>query len=149
MTESIASLPAIERTLELAAPPERVWRAISDADELARWFPERAEWDLRPGGSGEFFWEGHGAFPVRVEAVDPPRYLAWRWGIEAEVALDADEEPTLVEWWLDPRDDGGTTLRMRESGFRTPTHRDGNDEGRTEELAELAAMLEGGSAQIS
>ncbi|MCV0403196.1 MAG: SRPBCC domain-containing protein [Chloroflexi bacterium] len=32
-------LPAIERTLELDASPERVWRAISDPDELARWFP--------------------------------------------------------------------------------------------------------------
>jgi len=37
--------------------------------------------------------------------------------------------------------DGGTTLRMRESGFTTAKHRDGNDEGWTEELAELVALL--------
>lgn len=143
MTDATAVLPAIERTLELAVPPERVWRAISDADELARWFPNRAEWDLRPGGEGSFFWEGHGSFPIRIEAVDPPRYLAWRWGLEAETDPGATDAATLVEWWIEPRGDGGTTLRMRESGFRTPTHRAGNDEGWTEELGELVALLGG------
>lgn len=138
-----ADLPAIERTLELDARPERVWRAISDADELSRWFPQRADWDLRPGGEGVFFWEGHGDSSIRVEAVDPPRYLAWRWGLEAESDPEAEESPTLVEWWLDPREDGGTTLRMRETGFRFPKHRAGNEEGWTEELGELHAFLAG------
>jgi uncharacterized protein YndB with AHSA1/START domain len=119
-----------------------VWRAITDADELARWFPQRAEWDLRPGGTGTFSWDGYGSFPIRVETVDPPRYLAWRWGEEAETDPDATDSATLVEWWLDARDDGGTTLRLRESGFRTSTHRDGNAEGWTEELGELVALLD-------
>jgi uncharacterized protein YndB with AHSA1/START domain len=133
-TATAATPAAIERTLELAAPRPRVWRAISDPDELSRWFPQRAAWDLRPGGSGAFFWEEHGEFPVEVVSVEEPGYLAWRWGMESD-------EVTLVEWWLDERPDGGTTLRMRESGFTTPTHRDGNDEGWTEELGELEALL--------
>jgi uncharacterized protein YndB with AHSA1/START domain len=141
MTDSTATLPAIERSLDLTATPERVWRAITDPAELERWFPQRAEWDLRPGGEGTFFWEGHGNFPIRVEAVEPPRYLAWRWGLEAESDPDATDAATLVEWWVDPRPDGGTTLRLRESGFRSPTHRAGNDEGWTEELAELTELL--------
>jgi uncharacterized protein YndB with AHSA1/START domain len=144
MTDATAVLPAIERSLELSAPPERVWRAISEPEELARWFPQRAEWDLRPGGEGSFFWEGHGSFPVRVEAVDPPRYLAWRWGREAEEDPGTAESATLVEWWLDARRDGGTTLRLRESGFRFDTHRTGNEEGWTEELGELVEMLRTG-----
>lgn len=141
MTDTTAVLPAIERTLELAATPDRVWRAISRADELARWFPDRAEWDLRPGGRGAFFWESDGSFPIRVEAVDPPRYLAWRWGREAGADPDTDEYATLVEWWLDAREDGGTTLRLRESGFRSPTHRAGNETGWGEELSELEELL--------
>jgi uncharacterized protein YndB with AHSA1/START domain len=150
MTDPTVSLPAIEHTLELAAPPERVWRAITDPDELSRWFPQRAEWDLRPGGRGVFFWEGHGDFPIRVEAVEPTRYLAWRWGLEVETDPDASESPTLVEWWLEPRGDGGTTLRLRESGFRHDGHRAENETGWTEELDELVALLAGeGTPQTS
>lgn len=141
MTDSTATIPAIERTLELSAPPERVWRAISDPEELGRWFPQRAAWDLRPGGIGVFTWDGYGDFPIRVEAVDPPNYLAWRWGLEAEADPDSSESATLVEWWLSPTSAGGTSLRIRESGFRTESHRNGNDTGWSEELAELEALL--------
>ena len=52
----------------------------------------------------------------------------------------------LVEWTLTPRADGGTTLFLRESGFRRPEQRAENDEGWTSELAELLAYLEGESA---
>jgi uncharacterized protein YndB with AHSA1/START domain len=141
VTDTTATLPAIERTLELAAPPERVWRAITDPDELARWFPQSAQWELRPGGTGVFSWEGYGDFPIRVEAVDSPRYLAWRWGLEVEIDPDASESATLVEWWLELRDGGGTMLRLRESGFRHETHRAENETGWSEELDELVAML--------
>lgn len=136
-TTTAAALAAIERTLELDAPRARVWTAITDPAELSRWFPQRAEWELRPGGTGTFFWDGYGSFPIEVVSVEEPSYLAWRWGMESD-------EVTLVEWWLDARADGGTTLRMRESGFTTPKHRDGNDEGWTEELGELEALLAGG-----
>ena len=40
----------IERTLELAQPPERVWAALTTADGLGTWFGHRAEVDLRVGG---------------------------------------------------------------------------------------------------
>jgi uncharacterized protein YndB with AHSA1/START domain len=143
MTDTTIELPAIERTLELKAAPARVWRAISDPAELSQWFPQRAEWELRPGGRGVFYWEGHGNFPILVEAVDEPRYLAWRWGLEAEKDPNTSETATLVEWWLDPRDDGGTTLRVRESGFHSEEHRAENEQGWTEELAELEQLLAG------
>ena len=52
MTDATTAAPAaIERTLELAAPRARVWRAISDPDELSRWFPQHAAWELRPAGA--------------------------------------------------------------------------------------------------
>lgn len=143
MTDATTTPAAIERTLELTAPPARVWKAISDPGELVRWFPNRASWDLRPGGEGTFFWEGYGDYPIRVVTVEAPRYLAWRWGNQADVGIEAAGETTLVEWWLDERPDGGTTLRLRESGFTAQKHRDGNAEGWTEELAELRDLLEG------
>lgn len=140
MSDTTATM-VIEKTLELTASRERVWQAISDQRELERWFPTRAEWELKPGGTGSFFWDGHGAFPVLVVTVDEPRYLAWRWGNQADVGLDATEATTLVEWWLDERPDGGTTLRLRESGFTTQRHHEGNETGWAEELAELEELL--------
>jgi uncharacterized protein YndB with AHSA1/START domain len=92
-------------------------------------FPNRAEWELRPGGSGPFSWEGYGSFPVQVVSVDEPGYLAYRWGNRADAGLEPTDEMMLVEWWLVERPDGGTTLRLRESGFSGQKHRDGNDEG--------------------
>ena len=40
----------IERTVELAAPPDRVWAALTTAEGLSAWFGNEATIDLRPGG---------------------------------------------------------------------------------------------------
>ncbi|MBA3852653.1 MAG: SRPBCC domain-containing protein [Chloroflexi bacterium] len=93
---------------------------------------------------GPFHWEDHGDFPIRVEAVEEPRYLAWRWGLEIQPGPDVRESPTLVEWLLEPTDDGGTLLRLRESGFVFESHRTENDAGWAEELGKLVFLIEGG-----
>ncbi len=131
---------SIERTLELNASPERVWRALTEPEELAAWFGDSAELELRPGGGGGFGWETHGRFAVRVEVVEPPRRLAWRWARTPDRPLE-DGPSTLVEWELVPREDGGTTLKLRESGFVSDEHREENVQGWTSELAELEALL--------
>ena len=122
----------IERRLELTAPPERVWRAITDPQEIAQWFGQGAELELRAGGPGHFEWDSHGRFAVRVEAFEPPTRLVWRWMHEAGAPFD-EGASTLVEWALTPRGGGGTILDVRESDFKT--------EGWAAELAELVAFL--------
>ncbi len=89
MTETTKTAPhIIERVVELSVPRERVWQAITEPEELARWFPQKAEWELEPGGEGIFTWDGYGDYGVRVEAVEAPTYLAWRWANEAGTSLD-------------------------------------------------------------
>ena len=39
----------IERTIDLAQPPQRVWEALTSAEGLGGWFGHRATVDLRPG----------------------------------------------------------------------------------------------------
>lgn len=130
----------IEKRLEFDASPERVWKAISDPAEIAQWFGDRAELDLRPGGDGRFTWEKHGSFAVRVEVVEPPKKLSWRWARNPGVAID-DGESTLVEWMLTQRPDGGTVLELRESGFAEEKHFEDNTAGWDSELAELSESL--------
>ena len=130
----------VERTVEFDVPVERVWNAITAPAELSKWFGNRAELELTPGSYGAMIWDEHGSFAVRVEEVDAPRRFVWSWVHEPGVAFD-EAPSTRVEWTLTPRDDGGTTLFLRESGFRTDLHYEQNTEGWTEELAELIDLL--------
>lgn len=131
---------AIEKRLELNAPVERVWKAISDPAEISRWFSDRCEWDLRPGGRGVFDWENHGVYSVRVDAVDPPNRLVWSWNHDPDTEVE-EGTFTTVEWVLTSNESGGTTLVLLESGFETEDRRKQNDSGWDEELGELVELL--------
>lgn len=130
----------VEKTIQLSASPERVWRAITQADEIAAWFPETIKWEAQMGGKGWFGWEKHGRYAVRIEAFEPPRFMAWRWAREADRTL-AETDTTVVEWTLTPREEGGTTLHLKESGFKGEEYRSGNDSGWDAELRELLELL--------
>lgn len=130
----------VEKTLVIRAPVVDVWRAISSPTELSRWFGQRAELELRPGAEGAFHWDEHGRYACRVEEVDPPRRLVWSWVHEPDVPFAAAPS-TRVEWTLAARDDGGTTLHLKESGFLTDKHQGQNNEGWDEELGELGALF--------
>jgi uncharacterized protein YndB with AHSA1/START domain len=99
----------IDATLEIAAPVEAVWKAISDARELERWFPLQAR--VTPGEGGEVFlswgppWEG----ASRIDAWEPGRRLRTRGFLE-------HGDASVVEYTLEAGD-GKTVLRLVHSGF--------------------------------
>jgi uncharacterized protein YndB with AHSA1/START domain len=139
MTDT-TTIAAIERRLDLRATPERVWRALTDPEELSRWFGTSASFRPEAGAAGWIGYEEEGRFHLRVEAVDAGHHLAWRWAHDADTRVDAGPS-TLVEWWLEPSSDGGTTLRLRESGFLAERDVDMNTYGWFDELADLANHL--------
>jgi uncharacterized protein YndB with AHSA1/START domain len=132
--------PIVEKTLEFDASVERVWRAISNPSELSQWFGHKADFEAVPGAEGAMIWHEHGSFALKVEEVEPPTRLVWSWVHEPDVSF-SEAAATRVEWQLTGRDDGGTTLFLRETGFRTDLHRNQNDVGWDEELGELVALL--------
>ena len=109
----------IERETTIAAPVERVWAVLTQAEHVGRWFGDAgAEIDLRPGGEMVVRWAEYGVGRMRVVDVEPPRRFSYRW---APVREHWGEEPaegtaTLVEFTLDA-DGDGTRLRVVESGF--------------------------------
>ena len=111
----------IERETVIAAPVERVWALLTEAEHLGRWFGDAgAELDLRPGGALSLNWERYGTVRGRVVAVEAPRRFSYRWSVLRE---SFDSEPvegnsTLVEFTLQAEGDG-TRLRVVESGFDT------------------------------
>jgi uncharacterized protein YndB with AHSA1/START domain len=106
----------IEREILIDAPLDVVWAVITEPEHVGGWFSDAAVIDLRPGGEVTLTWEGHGSERWRVETVDPPHFVSFRW------LRAADEEPresnsTLVEFILTAAGEG-TRLRVVESGFR-------------------------------
>jgi uncharacterized protein YndB with AHSA1/START domain len=72
-------------------PIERVWRAVTEAEHLATWFPGAPEFDLRAGGTVRFAeFAGDPAELGEVLAVDPPRHLRFTWDTDV-VTLDLAE----------------------------------------------------------
>jgi uncharacterized protein YndB with AHSA1/START domain len=67
---------------DLAHPPERVWRAITEPEELAAWFPDTIEGEFGPGSEVRFpkFVEMGLPSVGKVTEFDPPRLLAFSWG---------------------------------------------------------------------
>ncbi|MFE2216885.1 SRPBCC family protein [Streptomyces canus] len=73
--------PAVRFSRTYDHPVARVWQFVTDADELAHWFPSRAEIELRPGGTIKFSGDPHMEDSTgRVIAVDQPRHLSFAWG---------------------------------------------------------------------
>ena len=142
LRESTMSERTIERTVEFDTPVARVWKAITDPAELSKWFGHRTDLELTVGAYGAMIWDEHGSYAIRVDEVDAPRRFVWSWVHEPDVPFD-DAPSTRVEWTLTARTDGGTTLLLRESGFRSDVHYQQNTDGWTEELAELSALLAG------
>lgn len=92
--QSTAIADRIERVLILPVPRERVWAALTEPSEMARWFGTLAEFDLRPGAPARFGWEEHGTEPGRIETVEPPRRFAFRWRpYPSDASVSFDEAP--------------------------------------------------------
>ncbi len=66
----------------LGHPPERVWRAITEPEELAAWFPDTIEGEFAPGSEVRFPKFVEMGLPAvgKVTEFDPPRLLAFSWG---------------------------------------------------------------------
>ena len=117
-----AELIRIDRTVEIKAPPERVWRALTNAKELSTWFQVTIEGDIAPGNevwmtSMSKGYEGV-RFRVRfMEMIAPTRFV-WQWhpGAVDPNVYYSREPRTTVTFTLEPTE-AGTRLSLAETGF--------------------------------
>ncbi|MGA7907128.1 MAG: SRPBCC domain-containing protein [Candidatus Sulfotelmatobacter sp.] len=108
--------------IHIAAPPERVFQALLDPQQVVQWWGQAGMYrcteftaDARRGGkwrSAGQTMDG-GAFTVFGEYLefDPPRLLVYTW-----VASWTGDAKTTVRWELEPAANG-TLVRIRHSGL--------------------------------
>src|SRR5262245_7699184 len=112
----------IEKEVLLRAPRARVWRALTDSKEFGAWFRAEFTEPFRPGATvrGRILHPGyeHLTFEAAIVTMEPERLFSLRWHPYAiDPDVDYSSEPmTLVEFTLEDVD-GGTRLRVVESGF--------------------------------
>ncbi|HEY6766339.1 MAG TPA: SRPBCC domain-containing protein [Candidatus Sulfotelmatobacter sp.] len=146
----------------IAAPPERVFQALTDPSQMQRWWGQEGVYrlteskiDLRPGG--KWYSAGIGAdgtaFHVEGEylEVDPPRLLVHTW-----IGSYSGELKTVVRWELEPakihglhpsgpkKAGTGTRVKVRQEGFAgAPQVAAGHLEGWKRVLGWLNAFVQG------
>jgi uncharacterized protein YndB with AHSA1/START domain len=135
----------IEIAKQIEAPQERVFRALTDAGELARWFPSSADSDPRTGGDYvlrfEFDDEAQNhTYSGQYEQVTPGERVRYPW--------NGAFGDTTVEFALRPSDDG-TEVRLVHSGWSEDAAetRERHDQGWRFFLDNLERYLTGGEDQ--
>jgi len=112
---------AVVGEILIAAPPERIFQALTDPAQLMQWWGQKGmflskDWktDVRVGGE----WRGEAemrgcTFWIKGEYVeiDPPRLLVFTW-----VSNMPGETPSLVRIELHT-EGSGTRLKLRHSGL--------------------------------
>jgi len=112
----------IKAEIDLAVPPERVFRSLTDANELAAWWGademyRTKDWaiDLRPGGKWSTRTVAADGSESTVDGeyleVDPPRRLVFTWRPSWD-----DYAVTTIEYELRPIP-SGTRLLVTHTGF--------------------------------
>jgi uncharacterized protein YndB with AHSA1/START domain len=84
-------------------PPERVWRAVTETEELAKWFPARPEigGERRVGSELTFTYPNNEEPPETGQIVqfDEPRIFAFTW-------RSSGDDAHLLHFELEPDGDG-------------------------------------------
>lgn len=113
----------IERKVPLKVKRSQVWRVLANAEVFGQWFGVALEGKRFVAGEwtqGQITYPGyeHLRWNVLVERVEPERLFSFRWHPYAvNPEIDYSQEPTtLVKFELEDMD-GGTLLKVSESGF--------------------------------
>ena len=119
----------IRKTVVVDAPPEVVFKALTDEKELVRWMPQEARMDPRLGGEYEFkyHWAKKGLHSVatgKILELIPSKRLSYTYvltrsgsGTSEADSLFPDVTNSVVTWTLDALPDGKTRVTVVHSGM--------------------------------
>ena len=107
MTNAANETRSVVVEREIAHPPEKIWRALTQPHLIEEWLMKN---DFKPVMDHRFALRGDwGSVDCQVRAVEPNKTLSYTW---SAMGLES-----IVTWTLIPTGTG-THLRMEQSGFR-------------------------------
>jgi uncharacterized protein YndB with AHSA1/START domain len=108
MTDPVQTLSS-ENRIEIKASPEQIWDALTQGEQLTRWFATDAK-DAKPGGNFFVSWKEHGPIDSPITVFEPGKHLQ----IASE--MPGMPVPFATDFFIEAK--GGVTLvRIVQSGF--------------------------------
>jgi uncharacterized protein YndB with AHSA1/START domain len=111
MSDSVETSRTLTIERVFPHPPEKLWRALTESPLIAQWLMSN---DFEPTVGRKFQFRSqpvpnwNGVIDCQVLVIEPLKRLSYSWG---SMGLES-----VIEWTLTPAD-GGTHLRMEQSGF--------------------------------
>jgi uncharacterized protein YndB with AHSA1/START domain len=130
---------AVERSIWIDAPRERVWPFLTRADELEKWYATNFRWEIPSLGVGDtvrFHNDEHGALEATIDALEPPHRFVLRWH-------ETPSTPTLITTFALTDENGGTRMTIHESGYEAVA-----DNERQQWLDQTGAGYEGSVSNL-
>ena len=112
-----------ETVIDLKATPEEVFRAVTDPEQIVKWFAPEARVDPRVGGEYVFSWGPGMEGKTTISAWEPGKHFGTR--SERSKAYDGKGRPVetgvvqqiCVDYYIESLGGGVTRLRLVQSGF--------------------------------
>lgn len=105
----------IERSIWVDAPPERAWRAVTEAEQLGKWYAPSFTWEipaLEIGARVKFYNSDTDIQVATIEVIDPLRQFRLRWE-----PMQDYEAVQLVTTFRLVEENGGTRVTIHETGY--------------------------------
>jgi uncharacterized protein YndB with AHSA1/START domain len=114
MNETLTETRSVVVEREIAHPPEKLWRALTQPHLIEEWLMKN---DFEPSVGHRFNLRGDwgGVLDCEVLTVEPNRALSYTWNFAHQDA--AFDLKSVVTFTLTPTNTG-THLRMEQTGFR-------------------------------
>ena len=108
---------AVERSVLINVPRQRVWRALTEPEQLEQWYAPGCPWEipaLRAGATVKFYNTDTDIQLARIEAVEPLRELTLRWQLD-----DSDPGTSLANSFRLEEEKSGTRVIVTQSGYES------------------------------
>jgi uncharacterized protein YndB with AHSA1/START domain len=108
---------AVERRVWINVSRKRVWRAITEPEQLEQWYAPGCPWvipTLEVGETVKFYNTDTDIQLAAVEVVDPPHQFTLRWQLD-----QTNPELTLVNTFLLEEENGGTRVTAIQAGYES------------------------------
>ena len=128
-------------SIEIDAPRERVWHALTDAREMDKWLSKTGVAEPLVGGAYSYGWNFDGCTcgPTKILEMEPPHRLVHDWFYEPDGARGG---ASRTEWVLDALSPTRTRVTITQFAITSPRNHTGYTGGWAKFAVALKDLVE-------